>query len=181
MRDKYPEREIIYTCEPGGTDISEVIRNIVQVREFEEEMDFMCETYLYAVSRAQSLRQVVMPVLKNDGIVVADRSFITSIAYQGFSRELGFDKVWEVNKAAVNGIFPDVVFYINVPAKLGLSRCFDKEGDKFERKTCDFFEKAIAGYEEIEKSELLSDAWVEIDGTSLMHEVFTEIINKLCL
>lgn len=82
LQVKYPERKIIHVREPGSTIIAQEIRLLAQSRVFEEEMDPICEAYLYAASRAQSLRHMVKPTLDAGGIVIADRSFISSLAYQ---------------------------------------------------------------------------------------------------
>ena len=91
LKKQFPEKEVIWTREPGGSEIAEAIRTLVQATPFTEKMDPMCEAYLYASARAQSLRTVVLPVLAKGGIVVADRSFCSSVAWQGFGRGLGFE------------------------------------------------------------------------------------------
>ncbi|MBD3328981.1 dTMP kinase [Candidatus Dojkabacteria bacterium] len=179
LEEKYPGRKIVSTREPGGTAISEEIRTIAQGPEYDDEMNCVCEAYLYASSRAQSLRQVVEPVLDEGGIVVADRSFITSLAYQGFSRGMGWERVWEINKAAVNGLLPDKVFFIDVPIEIGLARCFDHNGDKFEGQSRKFFEEAVAGYKLLGKSDLLKDFWVEVDGAGSVDVVFQSICDAI--
>ncbi len=79
----YPEKEVIIVREPGGTEIAETIRNVVQAQLFTEKMHPLTDAYLYASSRAQSLHSLVKPVLDNGGVVIADRSFGSSLAYQG--------------------------------------------------------------------------------------------------
>jgi len=68
LKKKFPHKEIIWTREPGGGEITESIRKLVQGTKFSEEMDPHCEAYLYAASRAQSLRRIVKPVLEKNGI-----------------------------------------------------------------------------------------------------------------
>lgn len=101
LQEKYPDRKIIHVREPGSTIIAQEIRLLAQSRVFEEEMDPICEAYLYAASRAQSLRHLVRPTLEAGGIVIADRSFISSLAYQGEARGLGLDRIMEINQHAV--------------------------------------------------------------------------------
>lgn len=101
LKEKYPDRNVIQVREPGSTIIAQEIRLLAQSRVFEEEMDSICEAYLYAASRAQSLRHLVRPTLDAGGIVVADRSFISSLAYQGEARGLGLDRIMEINQHAV--------------------------------------------------------------------------------
>jgi len=146
MQAKFPKREVIWTKEPGGSEIANEIRRVVQGTKFEEEMDPVCEQYLYAASRAQTLRCVVTPVLKKGGIVISDRSFFTSIANQGFGRGLGLKKVLEINKSAVDGIWPDKVIVVDTQMDVALSRVKDHGGDKFESYSKDFYCKVHNGY-----------------------------------
>lgn len=173
---EYIDKEVIWTREPGGTEIAEAIRVLVQGTKFEEEMDSICEAYLYAASRAQALRKVVKPVLEKDGIVVSDRSFITALAYQGYVRKLGVDTVLEINRHAVDGIYPDIIFYLDMPIKMGLSRTFDKDGDKWEGLGEDFFVEVEKAYAEVAKLPLFEGKWVNIDATGTKKEVFEEIV-----
>lgn len=101
LKEKYPDRNVIQVREPGSTIIAQEIRLLAQSRVFEEEMDSICEAYLYAASRAQSLRHLVRPTLESGGIVVADRSFISSLAYQGEARGIGLDRIMEINHYAI--------------------------------------------------------------------------------
>ncbi len=136
----------VWTKEPGGDEISNEIRRVVQGMKFETEMDAVCEQYLYAASRAQTLRKVIKPVLDAGGIVVADRSVFTSMAYQGFGRNLGIDRVLKINKEAVEGIWPDLVIWLDTDLDTALSRTRDASGDKFESMDKKFFQKVRKGY-----------------------------------
>ena len=101
LKKKFPSKEVIWTREPGGSEIADSIRKLVQGTKFNEEMDFICEVYLYAASRAHTLRKIVKPVLERNGIVVQDNSFVTTLAYQGYAQKLGFGTCLEVNKLAL--------------------------------------------------------------------------------
>ena len=88
LRSRFPEREIIWTREPGGDDIAEAIRALAQGAAYAKNMDPICEAYLFAAARAQSLRTVVKPAVDRGALVIADRNFISSVAFQGFGRGL---------------------------------------------------------------------------------------------
>lgn len=128
-----------WTREPGGSEIADAIREIVQGTEFGETMEPVCEAYLYAASRAQTLRAIVKPILDKGGTVVADRSVFTSLTYQAVARGLGMETILEINKIAVGDIWPDKVFYIDLPVEMALARTADTVGDKFEKFGPDFF------------------------------------------
>ncbi len=141
----------VWTKEPGGDEISNEIRRVVQGMKFEIEMDVVCEQYLYAAARAQSLRGVIKPMLDKGRVIVADRSVFTSMAYQGFGRGLGIERVLKINEEAVDGIWPDLVIWLDTDLEAALARTRDDSGDKFERMDKKFFEKVRKGYLEVAK------------------------------
>ncbi len=183
LKEKYKDKEVIFTYEPGGTEVADTIRNVVQVLEFEEEMEHICEAYLYAASRAQSLRKIVKPVLDSGGIVVADRSFISSLTNQAFGRELGFDRVYSINKEAVADVVPDVIIYLKYDIEKGMRRVFDKKGDKFERLGEDvyrsFYNRVSNGYDFVSRHPNFRDKWIVVDTSGSHKEVFEEIVRAL--
>jgi dTMP kinase len=168
-------KEVILTREPGGTEISEQIRKLVQGSKYSEKMDYACESYLYAASRAQSLRAIVRPILEKGGTIISDRSFISSLAYQGFARKLGLQKVLDINKVAIDGFIPDIIFYLKLDIESGLKRTFDKDGDKFESKDIDFFKEIEKGYAEISKLKMFEGKWFNIEAFGTKNEVFERI------
>lgn len=180
LQKEFPNRKVILTREPGGTEIAETIRNVVQGIEFAEEMEHLCEAYLYAASRAQSLRKIVKPVLDSEGIVISDRSFLSSLTNQAFGRELGFETVYNLNKEAIKGFFPDLIFYLELDIKEGMERSYDHQGDKFERMTEEFYmpfyKRVSDGYEFISDHPDFKDKFVRIDASGSEDEVFDEIV-----
>lgn len=179
LKKKYPKRKILLTREPGGTEIAENIRKAVQGTKYDEEMHPICEAYLYAASRAQTLNTIVKDTLNDNGIVIADRSFLTSTAWQGEARGLGISKIIKINKTATEGCIPNIVIYLNMNIKEGMSRTFDKDGDKFEKMDISFFEKAEKGYKKIQKKKGCFDKWINIDAKGTREEVFERIKKEL--
>lgn len=179
LSNLYPDRRVIWTREPGGTEIAESIRKLVQATEFSEEMEPICEAYLYATSRAQALRKIVQPVLSEGGIVIADRNFLSSLAYQGGGRELGIDTIFTINKFALGNIFPDLIIYLDINPEKGLRRTFDEVGDKFEKENLQFYQKIVDTYQEIAKLEQFKDIWFNINAEGSIDKVFNRIINKI--
>lgn len=179
IKEKFPDRDVIWTREPGGTEIAESIRELVQGTEFRESMDPVCEAYLYASARAQLLRKKVRPILKKDGIVVSDRSFVTSMAYQAGPRGLEPKVVEKINKTAIDGMFPDLVIFLDVDPSVGLSRTSDQAGDKFEREDVDFFRHIRKRYKEISRMKEFEDTWIEIKVEGSVDEVFEKVKNKV--
>lgn len=173
LNEKY-KGKVILTREPGGSEIADSIRNVAQGTKYKEEMIPITEVYLYAASRAQTLKTIVLPNIKNNKIVIADRSFLSSLAFQGYGREIGFEKVLELNKPALI-ILPGLVFYIDLPPEIGLKRANDKQGDKFESLDIEFHNRVREGYKEISRLDYLRNRWITIDGTKKIEVIFNEI------
>lgn len=179
MKKRYPTRKVILTREPGGDEIAEHIRKAVQGTLYNTDMVPECEAYLYAASRAQTLRSVVKPILDSGGIVISDRSYISSVAYQGFARGLGVEKILEINRVAVDGLQPDMIIYIKLDPVKSLRRIFNKEGDKFEKENPEFFRKIEEGYDLLSKRPEFSKRWATIDGTGDIETVYRRIMEKI--
>jgi dTMP kinase len=113
--------EVLKTREPGGSRISEEIRNII-LNIKNVEMDYRTEALLYAASRRQHLVEVIIPALKSGKIVLCDRYLDASLAYQGHARGLGIDEIYKINQYATDGILPELTFFIDVKPEIGLSR-----------------------------------------------------------
>ena len=142
LQAHYPDREVIRVREPGKTPIAEAIRTLVQGTEFPEEMDPICEAYLYSAARAQLINTVIKPALARDAIIVSDRSFWSSLSYQGFAKGMSIETIWEINKPIVEDCLADLVIFFDMPVEIGLSRTFDGAGDKHELNGKEFFEQA---------------------------------------
>jgi dTMP kinase len=143
--------DVLITREPGGTTISEAIREIILNKDF-TAMSPVTEMLLYASARAQLINEVVGPALEEGRAVISDRFVDSSLVYQGMARGLGVDTVYEVNKLAIGKYMPDVTFLLDLPAQVGISRKKgQKELDRMELESIDFHEKVAEGYRELAK------------------------------
>ena len=161
------KKKVIWTREPGGTEIAEAIRKLVQGTKFKEKMDPICDHYLYAAARAQSLSKIVKPSLKSKKFVVSDRSFISALV-----RDIETKKALKINAAAIENLLPDLIFYIKLDPETGLSRIKDGDNDKFERKGIAFYKKINKGYELVSRMRMFKGKWINIDGRGSEDEVF---------
>jgi dTMP kinase len=113
--------EVLITREPGGTSIGDQIRDVVHdVKNV--EMTRETEFLLYSASRAQLVRQVIRPHLERGGTVLCDRFADSSMAYQGYGRELDLDMVRCITQFATGGFCPDLTVYLDLPVEVGLQR-----------------------------------------------------------
>ena len=167
--------KVVITREPGGTKISEKIRALLLDRD-NVEMDSMAEALLYAASRAQLVSQVIKPALEEGTHVICDRFVDSSIAYQGFGRELG-DSVAVINAYAVNNCMPDVTFLMKLNPEVGKSRIRTSDQDRIEMEKLEFHNKVFKGYETLELE--FPDRIVGIDATRNIDEISNEILSHV--
>ena len=135
-------REVVLTREPGGTELGERIRELVL---HGGDVAPWAEALLYAASRAQHAEQVIRPALERGAVVVCDRYLDSSVAYQGAGRELGADRVLELNLTAAGGLLPDRTFLLLLDLD-DVARRLGGDPDRLEREGDDFRRRVDAGY-----------------------------------
>lgn len=137
------DQHAVYVREPGSTEISEQIRRVI-LDPANTAMYGETEALLYAASRAQLVREVIRPALEKGELVICDRYVDSSVAYQGYGRGLGADKVREMNKYAVDGCMPDMTVFIDLrPSEAWRN---GRLADRLEQESADFFERVYAGF-----------------------------------
>lgn len=138
--------DVIITREPGGTTISEAIREIILNKDY-KEMAPVTEMLLYASARAQLVSEVIGPAIRTGKAVISDRFIDSSLVYQGMARGLGVETVYNVNSVAIGDYMPDVTFLLDLPAEIGIGRKKDqKELDRMELESLDFHRDVAEGY-----------------------------------
>ena len=139
--------EVLLTREPGGTNVGEMIREVL-LDPANVEMDPMTETMLYAAARAQLVAEVIRPALHKGMIVISDRFLDSSLAYQAWGRELG-SSVLEINSYGIGDCMPDLTVYLRVDPDTGRKRIRQREQDRIESETEQFHQKVFNGYEQL--------------------------------
>lgn len=168
--------EVVRTREPGGTVISEKIREIILDND-NSNMSYMCEALLYAASRAQLVNEVIKPALKSGKIVICDRFVYSSMVYQGIGRGIGMEIVKEINEAALSGLEADLIFMITIPYEEGLIRKKKQRTlDRLENGGNEFHKKVFEGYLDICKK---YDKIEVVDGNRNVHEIHKDIITAI--
>jgi len=166
--------------EPGGTSISEMIRDILLDKK-NSEMFIEAELLLFSSSRAQLVREKIIPLLKQGYYVISDRFHDSSIAYQGYGRGIDLEAVKTIQRFAIDGAVPDITFFIDVSLE-EIQRRRTKHGqnnlDRIELSANEFYHKVYDGYLEICETE---ERVKRIDGTKSIEEVHQQIINEINL
>jgi dTMP kinase len=145
--------------EPGGTPIGEEIRHTLKHSPHNQAMTAEAELLLMNASRAQLVREVIRPALAAGEIVLCDRFYDSTIAYQGYGRELDLAQVKSIVEFAVGGTKPDLTLFLRVPAEVSAERLRSRQStlpfvrDRIEEADRKFFERVAHGYEAIAAGE----------------------------
>ncbi len=164
-----------FTREPGGTKISEKIREILLDPE-NSEMTEYTEAYLYAAARIQHTEEFILPNLKDDFHVISDRYAMASVAYQGYGRNKNVDLISHVNKLAVDMLNEVHYIVLMISPEEGIIRKKGQKAlDRLEMENVDFHKRVCAGYEElIEKTNA-----IRIDASQPLDMVFQDVLEAL--
>lgn len=172
---KEKDIDFILSREPGGTPIGEKIREIILDND-NDEMEALTEAYLYAASRAQHVAQVIRPALEEGKLVICDRFVDSSIAYQGYARNLG-ECVEKINSYAVGDCIPDITFLMKLPPSVGRERINSRKIDRIECEKLEFHEKVYEGYEKLERDN--RDRVFGIDASMDIDDIFDKIVSVI--
>ncbi len=171
---------VLTTHEPGGTNCpaAEKIRNLLLHSSVP-----LCpeaEASLFAASRAQHIRNFIIPKLQEGYIVVTDRFLWSSLIYQGIGRNLGISSVEMINAPAVQNLSPDIIFLFDLPISVAWKRIRKQKHDRFEHEGVEFQKKLRTAYLELAK---IDHNAIVVDATRSPDEVaktvFEEIIRRI--
>ena len=169
--------DVIYTREPGGSNIAEQIRNIILSVE-NTEMDCRTEALLFAASRRQHLAEKVLPALEAGKIVICDRFVDSSLVYQGYARGIGIDEVMTINQFAIDNHMPDRTIYLDVTPEVGITRIHSRSDlDRLDIESMTFHHNVHEGYKLV--CEKYPDRIMVIDADQDEDTVKEEAINMV--
>jgi dTMP kinase len=168
--------DAVITREPGGTRIGAELRAILANPD-NVEMDRRTEALLMAADRAQHMAEVIAPALERGQHVVSDRSIYSTLAYQGYGRQLGTAELLTISQWALRDRLPDIVIYIDVPTDVLNERLAKRDLDRFEREGAEFFARIAQGFSELQQAD--PTRWIVIDGTMSKDDVEADIHTKV--
>ena len=171
--------DVIRTREPGGTPISEQIRNVI-LDKSNTAMDPRTEALLYAAARRQHLVEKVWPLTKEGKIVVCDRYIDSSLAYQGGARGLGIQNIIDINMFATENTWPDLTLLFDIEPELGLSRIAanaSREVNRLDLEELDFHKKVRETFLELAKTQ--PNRFVVIDASKSQEEVASAALKAI--
>ena len=158
----------VLTQEPGGTSLGKEARRWLK-QTGETEISPLAELFLFAASRAQLVTKIIQPSLKSGTMVICDRYTESTMAYQGYGRELDLHSIQAVNTLATQGVLPDLVILLDIPVEIGLARKGLARQDRFEREETTFHHRVREGYLKMSASD--PQRWLVIDATLPKKEV----------
>ena len=170
---------LVFTLEPGGTNVGQKIRHIL-LDSRNQHLSPLTELLLYAADRAQHVEEVIKPALEQEKWVLCDRFFDATTVYQGYARGVDMKLIVTLNEKASPGIRPDITFLVDCAVEIGLERAlkrnkiqFQEGQDRFEREKKDFHEAVREGYLALAMED--RERFVVIDGT-LKEDELEELI-----
>jgi len=175
---------LLVTQEPAGTAIGRKIGSIL----FNRQHNAMCaetELFLFCAARAQHIREIIMPALKQNKIVLCDRFSDATFAYQGAARGLDLEFIKIINDHSTLGLKPDLTLLFDLPVEAGLQRATRRDNslpdssssDRFERESIDFHNKVRAGYLSILKRE--QERFCLIDASGDVDDIQEEVRRRI--
>jgi dTMP kinase len=166
----------VLTRETGGTPIGARIREILHDTGV-HNLAPRAEALLTAADRAQHLAEVVIPALEAGHPVVTDRSVYSSLAYQGYGRELDIDEIRHLNEWGTGGLWPSTVVFLDTPDETIAERMSERDLDRFEAAGAEFHARVLAGFRTMAGAD--PDRWITVDAIGSVDRVADEIHNAL--
>jgi len=175
LREKLEKigKKIVMTREPGGTMISEQIREVVLGKK-NMGMAYTTEVLLFQAARAQVYRELIIPALEVGKWVLADRTSDSSIVYQGMVREFGVSEIKHLNDLSTKNTYPDLTILLDVPVEVGLARRNGTEKmDRLDLESRNFHEKVRQGYLTLAKEN--PKRWVVVDASRTIETIAEDV------
>lgn len=166
--------DVVVLREPGGTMISEQIRNVV-LSPKNTNISFATEVLLFQAARAQIYTEIVLPALKKGKVVLMDRSRDSSVVYQGMVRGYGKNNIDKFNDISTNKKYPDITILLDIPINVGLGRKIKiPDINRFEMEKADFHKKVRKAYLKLAKKDT-KKRWIIINADKSIKEIEVEV------
>ncbi|MFC1960758.1 dTMP kinase [Chloroflexota bacterium] len=170
--------DVLATREPGGTSISEQVRDILLNRLDNTAMTPQAEALLFSAARAQHVHELIQPALAAGRIVLCDRFYDSTLAYQGYGHGLDLAALHQITAFATGGLKPDLTVYLDCPPEVGLQRKIDQaEWNRLDALDIAFHQRVYAGFGALCAAD--PERWLVVDATPEPNTVFTAIMAAL--
>ena len=169
---------LIKTREPGGSILGREIRDMILNTNKSNSPSILTELLLYSADRAEHISKIILPALQNGDWIISDRFSGSTLAYQGYGREISIDIIKKLENIVCHNIKPDLTFFLEISPEESIRRRRNKVADRIESEGFEFLEKVNHGFKLI----ALENNWEIIkaseDLISVSHQIQTSLINK---
>lgn len=163
--------DFVITRDPGGTSLGKPIRRILL--DAKSVISPVAELLLYEADRAQNVSEIIVPALAQGKLVICDRYIDSTIAYQGYGRDIDLELIEMLNKVASQGLRPERTILFDIESSAGLARLHPSGHDRLEREALDFHHKVRSGYLKLAAAD--PDRWRILDASAPMSTVQEEL------
>ena len=174
--DLIPENnQLVITREPGGTQLGKSIRSLLLDTSQEINPDSITELLLYAADRAQHVNEIIRPSLNKGDWVISDRFCGSTLAYQGYGRNLDIKLIKDLETIATQGISPDITFLLDIPVDESIKRRINRKEDRIEKEGKEFLSHVSLGFKK-----LCEDSkWKKISALKSKEDIISEIKHEI--
>ena len=174
-------RTVIKTREPGGSILGREIRDMILNNNKSNSPSILTELLLYSADRAEHISKIILPALKNGNWIISDRFSGSTLAYQGYGREINIDIIKKLENIVCQSLRPDITFFLEISPEESILRRKNKVADRIESEGLEFLKKVNHGFKLI----ALENNWEIIkaseDLTSIAQQIQKSLINKFSL
>ena len=169
---------LIKTREPGGSILGREIRDMILSNDKSNSPSILTELLLYSADRAEHISKIILPALQNGNWIICDRFTGSTLAYQGYGRDISIDIIKKLENIVCQNIRPDLTFFLEISPEESILRRKNKVADRIESEGLDFLKKVNHGF----KSIALENNWEIIQASEdlnlISQQIQTSLINK---
>ncbi len=169
------DKKLIKTREPGGSLLGRELREIILKNNQESPPSYLAELLLYYADRAEHISKTILPSLEKGDWILSDRFSGSTLAYQGYGREININVIKELDNIVCKGLEPDITFFLEITPEESILRRQNKVPDRIESEGIDFLQKVNKGFQIIAKE----NNWEIISASSDLHSIAQRIQNCL--
>ncbi len=169
-------RKVTVVREPGGTELSEQIRNLLLDHD-SQNLGWRAEALLFTAARAQLVHEIIIPALERSEVVLCDRFSASTVAYQGYGRELPPNELIIIQEFAIDHIRPDLIILLDLAVDAASTRLTDSSADRMESVGRAFQERVRQGYLKMAKAS--PDEWLVVDADQSADEIALKIASQV--
>ena len=165
------ESKLITTREPGGSSLGKKLRSLILENNEYDKPSSLAELLLYSADRAEHVSKIITPALKNNNWVISDRFSASTLAYQGYGRNINLELIKQIESIVCQEEYPDLTFFLEISPEESILRRKNKIPDRIESEGIKFLEKVNKGFKLIAKEK----KWKVISASQKIENISTQI------